>query len=312
MSILVTGSLAIDHIMVFPDRFKNHILPDRIQMLNVSFAVPTLHKSFGGTAGNIAYHLRLLGEDPLVLATVGSDFGEYAAWLDRCGVRRAGIRVLGDAFTAQCFITTDLDDNQIAAFHPGAMDRAHEAPLDDVGEPIDLGIVAPNGKQAMLDHARGLRARGVPAVIDPGQGLPLFSGEELLALLDGGSVYVVNDYEWAVTRERTGLDEDALSRRVGSLVVTRGERGSWIRQGGRRIEIPPVRAERVVDPTGCGDAYRAGLLAGLRQGRPLEVAGRMGSLLGALKVARQGTQSLQVRPDEFRARFHGEFGFSLG
>jgi adenosine kinase len=308
MSILVTGSIAIDHIMVFRDRFRNHILPDRIHTLNVSFHVPTLRKSFGGTGANIAFALRQLGDDPLLLGAVGRDFDEYAAWLDRHGVRRDGIRVLDDAFTAQCFITTDLDDNQITAFHSGAMDRAHEASLDGVREPVEVAIVAPNGKRAMQEYARELKRRGVPTVIDPGQGLPLFAREELLELLEGAALYVVNDYEWSLTLEKTGLDEEEVVKRVGALVVTLGEHGSRIRSGPRRFEIPAVPARAVVDPTGCGDAYRAGLLHGLARGLALETCGRLGSLLGSLSVEREGTQGLELAPGELPERFERAFG----
>jgi len=308
MSILVTGSIAIDHIMVFRDRFRNHILPDRIHTLNVSFHVPTLRKSFGGTGANIAFALRQIGEDPLLLGAVGRDFDEYAAWLDRHGIRRDGIRVLDDAFTAQCFITTDLDDNQITAFHSGAMDRAHEARLDAVREPVEVAIVAPNGKRAMQEYARELKRRGVPSVIDPGQGLPLFAREELVELLEGAAVYVVNDYEWSLTLEKTGLDEEEVVKRVGALVVTLGEHGSRIRSGARGFEIPAVPARAVVDPTGCGDAYRAGLLHGLARGLSLEACGRLGSLLGSLSVEREGTQCLELAPGELGERFQRAFG----
>lgn len=311
MSILVTGSIAIDHVMVFQDRFKNHILPDRVHMLNVAFHVPTLEKSWGGCAGNIAYNLRQLGADPILLGTVGQDFGEYAEWLDRHGIRRDCVRVLDDAFTAQAFITTDLDDNQIIAFHPGAMDRAHEAGVDAVGETYAWAIVAPNGKQAMQEHARALKARGARTVIDPGQGLPLFEGPELLELIEGAAVFVANDYEWALTLEKTGLSEQEIANRVDALVVTLGERGAWVRQGADKDEIPAVKAERVVDPTGCGDALRAGLLHGLASGRPLATAARMGVLMGALKVAEARPQGLRLDVDAFRARYAQEFGAAL-
>jgi adenosine kinase len=311
MSVLVSGSLAIDYIMVFQDRFKNHILPERLHVLNVAFHVPTLRRSFGGTAGNIAYHLRLLGDDPLLLASVGSDFGPYADWLDRNGISRRWVRVYDEMLTAQAFITTDLDDNQITAFHSGAMERASELKLEDVSDPVTLGIVSPNAKQAMLDVARDLKRRGIPAVIDPGQQLSSFSGEELLALIDGAAVYVVNDYEWSLTQSRAGLSEDALVRRAGTVVVTLGEKGSVLLRGSERSEIPPVRAARIVDPTGCGDAYRAGLLHGMLRGLPLETAGRIGSLLGALKIEQQGTQGLQLDREAFGARFQREFGASF-
>jgi adenosine kinase len=311
MSILVTGSIAVDHIMVFRDRFRNHILPDRIHALNVAFHVPELRKSFGGTGGNIAFTLRQLGEDPLLLGAVGRDFDDYARWLDRHGVRRDGIRVLDDEFTAQAFITTDLDDNQITAFHSGAMDRAHEARLDDVREPLSAAIVAPNGKRAMQEYARGLKRRGVPTLVDPGQGLPLYARDELVELLEGATVYVVNDYEWSLTLEKTGLDEEEVVKRVGTLVVTLGEHGSRIRSGPRRLEIPAVRARAVVDPTGCGDAYRAGFLHGLARGLALETCGRLGSLLGSLAVEREGTQCVELATGELAARFEREFGVAL-
>jgi adenosine kinase len=308
MSVLVSGSVAIDYIMVFQDRFKNHILPERLHVLNVSFHVPTLRRSFGGTAGNIAYHLRLLGDDPIILASVGSDFAPYADWLDRHGISRRFIRVHDELLTAQAFITTDLDDNQITAFHAGAMDRAAELRIDDVHETMKLAIVSPNAKQAMRDAARDLKRRGIPTVIDPGQQLSNFTRDELLELVDGAALVVVNDYEWALLQSRTEESEDALVRRAGTAVVTLGEKGARILRGAERIEIPPVRAARVVDPTGCGDAFRAGLLHGMLRGLPLETAGRIGSLLGALKVEQQGTQSLELDLESFRARYEREFG----
>ncbi len=311
MTILVTGSLALDHIMVFEDHFKNHILPDKIHMLNVSFFIPSMQRCFGGTAGNIAYNLKLLGEDPLVLGAVGSDFGPYAAWLDERGIRREGIKVLDDSLTAQAYITTDLSDNQICAFHAGAMNRAHEAELSSIGDGVSMATVSPNGKQAMQDYARQLRDRGIPAMIDPGQGLPLFEGPELLDLLDGAKVYIVNDYEWSLTLEKTGLDEDAIAERVEILVVTRGEHGAWVRSGSERLIIPTVEPTAVLDPTGCGDAFRAGFLVGLERGHSLEVAGRMGSVMGALNVAEHFTQSVEITPEQFAQRYEAAFGEPL-
>jgi adenosine kinase len=308
MSILVTGSLAIDRIMVFPDRFKNHILPDKLHILSVSFHVPELREFFGGCAGNVAYGLRLLGAEPLIVAAVGRDFGAYAAWLDRCGIRRDGIRVHEDAHTAQCFITTDLDDNQIAAFHPGAMERAAELRVEDVASQVSLALVGPDDRGAMLRHAAALKARGVPTVIDPGQQLIGFDGEGLLRFLDGARVYIANDYEWAITLDRTGLSERELVGRVGAVVVTRGAQGSTLLEDGRRIEIPAAKAEQVVDPTGCGDAYRAGLLFGMERGLPLERAGRLGSLMGCLAVEQRGTQSVQIDRAGLRARYERAFG----
>lgn len=308
MSILCTGSVAIDSIMVYHGRFKDIILPDKIHMLNVAFHVPQLRKSYGGTAANIAFNLRLLGEDPIVLAAVGGDFDPYAAWLDRHGIRRDWIKVLPEEATAGAYITTDLDRNQIIGFHPGAMDRAHEARLEDLGEPYEIGIVSPNGKRAMVENARGLKERGVPCVVDPGQGLPLFEGPELLEMLEGADTYVVNDYEWSLTLEKTGESEAAIARRVGTVVITRGEKGSVLVQGTERHEVPAVPPAEVVDPTGCGDAWRAGYLFGRRRGLPLETCARIGSVMGSLLVEREGTQTLETDLDAVRARYEREFG----
>ena len=311
MCILVSGSVALDHIMVFPDRFRNHILPDKLHILNVAFNIERLDTHFGGVAGNIAYHLRLLGEEPRILATVGSDFGAYAEWLDRHGIDRSGILVLGDVRTAQGFVTTDLDDNQIWAFYEGAMARAHEARAERHADAARLAIVSSNGKQAMLEHARVLKARGVPTFVDPSHGLPLLSREELRELIDGSAGYFVNDYELSLTLERAALDEDELCLRTGALIVTEGEKGSRIREGGRSHRIPAVTARRVADPTGCGDAYRAGLLYGRARGHAWETAGRIGSLLGSLQVETAGTQNLRFATGEFLERFAREFGESL-
>jgi adenosine kinase len=311
MAVLCTGSIAIDHIMVFPGRFKDVILPDKIHVLNVAFHVPEMRRSFGGTAANVAFNLRLLGEDPILLGTVGRDFDDYAAWLDRHGIRRRFLRQLSDEATAGCYITTDLDDNQITGFHPGAMDRAHEAPISEVDEPVEIAIVSPNGKQAMVQHARDLKARGVPVVIDPGQGLPLFERDELVELLDGADTYVVNDYEWSLTQSTSGLSEDEVAARVEHLVITRGAEGSVLRTGDARREIPAAPAREVVDPTGCGDAWRAGYLFGRRRKLPVETCGRLGSLMGSLAVERRGTQSLDFGFDEFEQRFAREFGDRL-
>jgi len=294
--------------MVFPDRFKNHILPDEIHVLNVSFNIESLETHFGGVAGNIAYQLRQLGEDPLILASVGSDFGPYAEWLDRNGIRRDAIRVLDDVRTAQGFVTTDLDDNQIWAFYEGAMARAHEAKLSELTMDFSLGIVSADGKQAMLDHARELKRRGVPTYVDPSHGLPLLEREELIEMIDASEGYVVNDYEWSLSLEKTGLGEEALGAHCGAVIITRGEQGSTIRQGDREIEIPAVQAAEVVDPTACGDAYRAGLLFGRARGFGYEIAGRMGSLLGSLQVGTRGAQNLRIDLDAFRSRYEREFG----
>jgi adenosine kinase len=311
MSILVSGSLALDHIMVFPDHFKDHILPDKLHVLNVSFNIESLETHFGGVAGNIAYHLHLLGQHPLILATVGSDCGPYAEHLDRLGIRRSAIHVVDDLRTPQGFVTTDLDDNQIWAFYVGAMARAHEARVADIDEPLEIAIVSSDGKQAMVEHARELKRRGVPTFVDPSHALPILDKHELLELIDGAAGYIVNDYELSLTLEKTGCSEAEIAARCDSLIITLGEDGSTIHHGGEVSEIPPVHAERVVDPTGCGDAYRAGLLTGRARGLPYDVAGRMGSLLGACQVAVDGNQNLKLDWDGFRARYEREFGSGL-
>ena len=320
MAVLVTGSVAVDHIMIFQDHFKNHFVSDKLEKLNVAFHVPSMSKQFGGTGANIAYNLCRLGVEPILLAAVGQDLGAYAAWMDRSGVRRDHLRVLEDEYTAACFITTDQGNNQIISFHPGAMDRAHEARIADVRTPFDAAIVSPNGRQAMLDYARDLKARRVPFVFDPGQGLPILDRQALLDALSGATIYIVNEYEWELTREKTGLDEDGIAERVGALIVTRGEDGSSVRRGGleaglelpaARSEISPVKAEKAVDPTGCGDAYRAGLLYALSHALPLEKGARLGSLMGSLKVAHPGPQSIALSADEIGRRFEAAFGERL-
>ncbi|MBC8187740.1 MAG: carbohydrate kinase family protein [Proteobacteria bacterium] len=320
MTVLVTGSVAVDHIMTFEDHFKNHFVADKLEKLNVAFHVPRLVKLFGGTGANIAFNLCRLGIDPILLAAVGSDLGSYAAWMDENGVRRDHLLVLDDQYTAAAFITTDAAHNQIISFHPGAMDRAHEARIADVKEPFAVGIVSPNGKQAMIDYARDLKERGAHCVMDPGQGLPILDAEELLEALTGASVYIVNDYEWELTCQKTGLDEDAIAERVGALIVTRGEEGSLLRRGGLdsglridqdRTILASVKAEKVVDPTGCGDSYRAGLLYAIVNDLSLEVGARLGSLMGALKVARQGPQSIDLDLEAIHERYASEFGESF-
>jgi adenosine kinase len=297
--------------MVFPDYFKDHILPDKLHTLNVSFNITSLKTHFGGTAGNIAFNLKLLDEDPLILATAGSDFRPYADWLDRHGISRGGIRIFDDVRTAQGFVTTDLDHSQIWAFYEGAMARAHEARIEDIREEASMAIVTANGKQAMIEHGRKLKARGIPTYIDPSHGLPILDRGELLELIDGSALYIVNDYEWSLTLEKTGCSEEELFSRCDAVVITRGVKGSAIHTGGEEIEIPPVKASKVLDPTGCGDAYRAGLMAGRARGLSLEVAGRMASLLGSYQVEVEGTQNLVLNLDEFNARYEREFGLSL-
>jgi adenosine kinase len=311
MSALICGSLAYDTIMVFQDQFKKHILPDQVHILNVSFLVPAMRREFGGCAGNIAYNLKLLGEDPLPMATVGQDFGPYREHLERCGIRLDQVRVFADQFTPQCFITTDLDNNQITAFHPGAMSRSHENHVRDVAG-VTFGIVAPDGREAMLQHVDDFAALGVPFIFDPGQAMPLFDGAEFRAMIDKATYVIVNDYESQLLQQRTGWSAEEIAARVEAYICTHGPRGSVIRtRTGERHEIPPAREQQVVDPTGCGDAYRAGLIFGLMRGMDWPTVGRIASLMGALKVAYPGTQNQRFDHAEFAAAFEQQFGYSL-
>jgi adenosine kinase len=310
MSALICGSMAFDTVMVFQGRFRDHILPDRIHLLNVAFLVPSLRRNFGGCAGNIAYNLALLGGAGLPMAAVGHDFEPYGAWLRERAVDLRHVRVIDDEFTAQAFITTDLDDNQITAFHPGAMSHAHLNRVPDDGS-VTLGVVAPDGRDAMLQHAEQFAAAGIPFLFDPGQGLPMFDGPELLAFIDKATWVAVNDYEAQLLVEHTGFGLAQLARRAQALVVTRGAQGSAIYAGGREISIPPVMPEAIVDPTGCGDAFRAGLIYGLQNRLDWETTGRIASLMGSIKVAHAGTQHHSFTRDEFADRFRATFGRSL-
>jgi adenosine kinase len=296
--------------MVFPGRFKDHILPEQIHILNVAFLVPELRREFGGCAGNIAYNLKLLGSAPLVMGTVGDDSSLYVERLKRLGIDLACVRRVPRTLTAQAFITTDLDDNQITAFHPGAMNHSHENRVTrDLG--AGLAIVAPDGKEGMLQHARELASLGIPFMFDPGQGLPMFSGEELLAFVEQASYVAVNDYEGRLLEERTGRKLEDLALKLKALILTRGAEGSVIHANGQRFDIPCAKAEAVVDPTGCGDAYRAGLLYGIASGFDWMKAGRLASLMGAIKVASRGGQNHSVTWDELKRLFRSNFGSDL-
>jgi adenosine kinase len=310
MPVLICGSVAYDTIMVFPDRFKHHILPDKVHMLSVSFLVPQMRREYGGCAGNIAYTLLMLGGDPLPMATVGQDFAPYAERLKSLGIRQDCIRVLPEHFTPQCFITTDLDDNQITAFHPGAMSESHNNRFDHVGD-ISLALIGPDGREGMLARVRECRAAGIPFMFDPGQAMPLFSGEELLACMSQADYVALNDYEAALTVEKTGKSLSDIAKMVKALIVTQGGDGSTIYADGREIVIPPARAAAVVDPTGCGDAYRAGLLFGIEQGWDWETTGRLASLLGAMKIAHAGPQNHRFDVAGLQAAYQAAFGSAL-
>jgi adenosine kinase len=310
MAALICGSLAYDNIMVFPDRFKNHILPEKIHILNVCFMVPELRREFGGCAGNIAYNLKLLGGDPLPMGTVGSDFGPYFEWFDRAGIRRDYITVIDNTLTAQAFITTDLDDNQITAFHPGAMNLSHKNSVSDtVG--VSVGLLAPDGREGMIQHAREFVEAGIPFMFDPGQGMPMFSQEDLLQFIEQARWLAVNDYEWQLMQDRTGLSSRDLTERVEALIITRGAEGSSIYTKDHHYVIPTAQARAVKDPTGCGDAYRAGLLYGLMNKLDWETTGRIAALLGTIKIEHHGTQNHRFSRSEFEARYQESFGSSI-
>ena len=307
MSTIICGSIAYDTIMVFHDRFKNHILPDKLHILNVAFLVPDMRREFGGCAGNIAYTLKMLGGDPLVMATVGDDYAPYGERLDTLEIAQRHVRKVAGTFTAQAFITTDLDDNQITAFHPGAMNHSHENHVSDA-RGAKLGIVAPDGREGMLQHAREFHAAGIPFIFDPGQGLPMFSGDELLEFVRQAEYVTVNDYEAQMLQERTGRSIEQLSKLVSAFVVTLGARGSVIYTGGRPIEIECVKPKEVVDPTGCGDAFRAGVLYGLAADLDWPTTGRLASLLGSIKIEQRGGQNHRFTRDEIAQRYREAYG----
>jgi adenosine kinase len=349
---LICGSVAYDTILVFPDRFQAHLLPDKLHMLNVSFLVPEMRREFGGCAANIAYSLHLLGDAGWVMATAGQDFAPYRERMLAQGICVDFIKVVDGTFTAQAFITTDLDDNQITAFHPGAMQYAHlntvsaaagrdpatagaaaqggvpaahggqaaaqggvpaahggqAAARETADYEVALGIVAPDGRQAMLEHAAQFKAANIPFIFDPGQGLPMFGAEELALFIEQATWVAVNDYEWQMMQQKTGLTAAAVVAQVDALIVTRGAEGSEIHTKERTLTIPAVKPRTVIDPTGCGDAYRAGLIHGLLQGLDWQATGRLASLLGSIKIESRGPQNHDFTRAEFERRYHESFG----
>ncbi|MCC6757311.1 MAG: carbohydrate kinase family protein [Arenimonas sp.] len=307
---LICGSLAYDTIMVFQDQFKNHILPDKVHILNVSFFVPRMRREFGGCAGNIAYNLKLLGGSPVPMATVGQDFEPYREHFEACGIPLTHVKVVPDLYTAQAFITTDLDDNQITAFHPGAMMRSFENHVADVSD-VAFGIVGPDSYEAMLQNCDEFSAAGIPFIFDPGQAMPLFNGEELRRMIEQATYVTVNDYESLLMSDKTGLGVKDITERVKGYIITRGDKGSEIHTAGGLLQIPAADAIRVVDPTGCGDAYRAGLIFGLMKGMDMATAGRIASLMGALKIENLGPQNQRFGYAEFALQFKQQFGYAL-
>lgn len=310
MSALICGSYAYDTIMVFHDHFKNHILPDKVHMINVSFLVPDMRREFGGCAGNIAYNLKLLGDHPIPMATVGNDFTPYAEWMDKCGITRQHLKVIDETFTGQAFITTDEDDNQITAFHPGAMSLSHENRISDA-DGVSIGIVSPDGRDGMIEHAEQFAEANIPFIFDPGQGMPMFNGEDLLRFAEQATWITLNDYEAQLFGERTGLSPHEIAEHVEALIITRGGEGSVIYTKEHRIDIPAAAVTAINDPTGCGDAYRAGLLYGLMHDMDWETTGRIASLMGAIKIEAHGTQNHSFTREAFDRRFQDSFQRTL-
>ena len=314
MPVLICGSMAFDNIMVFNGRFKEHILPDQVHILNVAFLVPELRREYGGCAGNIAYNLKMIAarpeEEPMIMAAVGEDSDAYFERLASLGLEARHVAIIPETFTAQAFITTDLDDNQITAFHPGAMNSSQVNHVADASD-VKLGIVAPDGRNAMLQHAQEFAEAGIPFVFDPGQGMPMFSGEELMDFISMADYVAVNDYEARMLQDKTGQTPEQIAKLVQALVVTRGAEGSYIYTDGQRLDIPSVKAEKVIDPTGCGDAYRAGLLFGIVNQLDWEDVGRLAGIMGALKIAQSGAQNHRLTRDEIGALYAKHFGFSL-
>lgn len=308
-SVLICGSVAFDTIAVFEGRFKEHILPDRIHALSVSFLVPQMRREFGGCAGNIAYNLKLLGGQPLPVATVGNDAEDYLKRFAQLGIDTRHVRVLPDMLTAQCFITSDLDDNQITAFHPGAMDRSADNHAQD--SQARWAIVAPDSKAGMMAHVERFAQAGTPFVFDLGQAMPLFDGDDLHAVLGKASALAVNDYEASVVEQRTGMRIEQIADKLQAVVVTRGAQGATLYTPGQSFDIAPVKPEAVVDPTGCGDAHRAGLLYGLTRGWSWEKSCMLGNVMGAIKIAHRGPQNHSPTREQIALLMQQNFGIAF-
>ena len=302
-NILICGSIAYDSIMVFQDQFKNHILPDQIHNLNICFYVPEMKKNFGGTAGNIAYNLKLLRSNPLIMATHGDDFELYSNWLDSLDISKKYMKKITGMFTAQAFITTDQDDNQITAFHPGAMIQAHTNSIANVEDSIDLAIIAPDGRDAMIQHAQQCYKANIPFIFDPGQGLPMFTAEELITFIEQASYIAVNDYEAKLLQDKTGLTVEKITSKVKAFIVTKGAHGSEIYTDDEMIKIDAIKASNLVDPTGCGDAFRSGLIYGISAGWDWHKTGKLASVMGAIKIGFEGGQNHQPTIHEIEALF---------
>ena len=308
MTSLICGSLAFDTIMSFGGRFSEALLADQLHKINVAFLVPGIRREFGGCAGNIAYNLKLLNGDPLIMATIGQDSAPYIDRLDKLGISRRCIKLIDSSYTAQAFITTDIDSNQITAFHPGAMAMSHQIKIADAGK-VSIAIIAPDGRDGMIEHARDCAAANIPFIFDPGQGLPMFNGEELTHFIELATYVAVNDYEAELLTERTGLSLQQIAERVSALIVTRGEQGAEIFTSDGRLDVPVVKVADIIDPTGCGDAFRAGMLFGLTRGMDWMTIGRLSSLMGAIKIASQGGQNHAPSVAQIEDRFFQEYGY---
>jgi adenosine kinase len=310
MRSLICGSLAFDTIMVFQGQFKDHILPDQVHVLNVAFLVPEMRREFGGTAGNIAYNLRLLGGEPIIMATVGSDAAPYLERLAALKLDSSHVKTIAGSFTAQAFITTDIADNQITAFHPGAMNHAAVNHVADAKE-IKIGIVSPDGRDGMIQHAEEFSSAGIKFIFDPGQGLPMFNGDELMHFIAKAAIVTVNDYEASLLVERTKKSIEAIASDGKVVIVTRGAEGADLYRDGGKTSYPAVKAEKLVDPTGCGDAFRSGLLFGLMSGFHWDTTMRLAALMGSIKIASGGPQNHTPTLKQIAARFEAEFGYSF-
>lgn len=306
MRTLITGSLAFDSIMVFPDQFKNHILPEQTHILNVCFLVPEMRREYGGCAGNIAYGLKLLGGEPVIMATAGADFADYSKRLADLNIDAEHIKIIDDSYTAQAYITTDLDDNQIIAFHPGAMNFANRNKISDAKD-IGFGILGPDGRDGMIEHARQFVEAGIPFIFDPGQGLPMFNGEELMQFIEQADYVIVNDYESKMLEDKTGKSFETLAKKVKAFIVTLGGDGSQIYTQGECTSVPAAGIQAALDPTGCGDAYRSGLLYGLSKQMDWPTTGRIAALMGAIKIESKGPQNYSFDKHEFNQRFTETF-----
>ncbi|MEG3592586.1 MAG: carbohydrate kinase family protein [Pseudomonadota bacterium] len=310
MSALICGSFAFDTILKFPGCFKDHVIPEEIDILNVCFMSPSMRREFGGCAGNIAFNLNLLSGKGVPMGTVGKDFQTYSDWMDKCGISRDHVAVIQTEYTAQAFITTDKDDNQITSFHPGAMNHSHVSSIPEKSD-ITLGVISPDGREGMIMHSEQFNSLNVPFIFDPGQGLPMFNKEDLLLFIDQATWLIVNDYEFKMMCEKAGLSKKDLMQRVEALIVTKGANGSMIYTPKETIEIQQVPTKLAIDPTGCGDAYRGGLIYGLMRDMDWKTIGNISSLMGSIKVESAGTQNHHITLEEFSEKFQSIFGYSF-